>query len=135
MLKLTQTKFHLHGKEIDLTADDIEISSTNFNVDKDGNMTCNNANVNGTINSSNGSIGGWDINSEGLTNGAVVIKNEGFSTIYTVADLIVIRGYLMGYTGFDLSPAMIAHYDFNGDGQVTPADFVILQNRIGISMS
>ena len=98
-------------------------------------MTANNANINGTINSSNGSIGGWQINNQGLTNGVVLIKNNGASTIYTVADLIVIRGYLMHYTGFELSAAMISHYDFNGDGQVTASDFVTLQNLIGISMN
>lgn len=132
--KSKQTKFHLHGKEIKLTSDNITISSTNFNVDENGNLTCNNATIQGTIDSVNGQIGGWTINSDGLTNGTIFIKNEGYSNIYTVADLIIIRGYLMGYTGFDLSPAMITHYDFNGDGQVTAADYVILQNRIGISM-
>jgi hypothetical protein len=124
----------LHGKEINLTGDDIIIKSDNFNVDKDGNLICSNATIQGTVNSVNGTIGGWTINNEGLTNGSIFIKSEGFSTVYTVADLIIIRGYLSGYTGFDLSAAMIQHYDFNGDGQVTPADYVILQNRIGISM-
>lgn len=41
------TKFHLHGKNINLTGDNVTISSNNFNVDKDGNMTCNNANITG----------------------------------------------------------------------------------------
>lgn len=43
--KLTQTKFHLNGKEINLTSDEIAIKSTNFNVDKDGNLSCSNANI------------------------------------------------------------------------------------------
>lgn len=38
-------KFLLNGKEINLTGDDVVIQSNNFNVDKDGNMTCNNANI------------------------------------------------------------------------------------------
>lgn len=40
-------KFLLNGKEINLTGDDITIESTNFNVDKNGNMTCNNAELTG----------------------------------------------------------------------------------------
>lgn len=42
-----QTKSVLSGKTINLTSDNTTIKSTNFNVDKDGNMTCNNANVTG----------------------------------------------------------------------------------------
>ena len=41
----------------------------------------------------------------------------------------------MGYTGFNLSSEMIQHYDLNGDGEVGPGDFVMLQNLIGISMT
>ena len=36
-------KFLLNGKEINLTSDNVVIESNNFKVDKDGNMTCNNA--------------------------------------------------------------------------------------------
>lgn len=36
-----------NGKEINLTSDNTVIKSTNFNVDKNGNMTCNNAQFNG----------------------------------------------------------------------------------------
>ena len=57
----------MNGKTINLTSDNIKISSTNFNVDKNGNMTCNNANVTGTINSSSGKIGAFKIGSSSLT--------------------------------------------------------------------
>lgn len=40
-------KISLNGKDIDMTTENISISSTNFNVDKDGNLTCLNANING----------------------------------------------------------------------------------------
>ena len=123
------------GNTINLTSKNIVIASDNFNVDKDGNINCTNANIKGIIDSSSGNIGGWTINSEGLSNGTVFIKNDGASTIYTVADLIIIRGYIMEYKGFELSDAMIKHYDLNGDGQVTAVDYVILQNLIGISMN
>lgn len=42
-------KFLLNGKEINLTSDDIIIESTNFSVDKNGNMSCKNANMNNSI--------------------------------------------------------------------------------------
>ena len=51
-------RFLLHGKQISLTSDNTTIASTNFNVDKDGNMSCSNANVSGTITSSNARITG-----------------------------------------------------------------------------
>lgn len=42
-----QTKSVSNGKTINLTSDNTIIKSTNFNVDKDGNMTCNNADITG----------------------------------------------------------------------------------------
>lgn len=124
---------------ITIDANKININGTvsangNFKIDTEGNMECNNADISGKVTSSDGMIGGWTINGQGLSNGTVVIKNDGASTIYTVADLIIIRNYIMGIAGFELSQAMIKHYDFNGDGQVTSADYVELQNLIGISM-
>ena len=41
--KLKPTKSVLNGKNINLTGDNTIITSNNFNVDKDGNMSCNNA--------------------------------------------------------------------------------------------
>ena len=77
-------KFLLHGKEIDLTGDNVIIKSNNFNVDKDGNMTCNNANF------SSASIknGNFEIDSDGnmncknanITGGKVNISGNGAST-------------------------------------------------------
>ena len=120
---------------INITGNQVTIESDNFNLDANGNVDCSNANISGTINSSNGTIGGWSINSSGLTNGTVFIHSDGSSTIYTVADLIIVRNYIMEVPGFELSSAMIRHYDFNNDGRVTAADYVTLQNLIGISMS
>lgn len=136
------------GTKIALT--DGTIDSKNFKVDAAGNVTCNNATVKGTailngdkfivdkegnVTATSGTLGGWTLNSSGLTNGTVFIKNDGASTIYTVADLIIIRNYIMGLEGFELSDAMIQHYDINGDGVVNAQDYVILQNLIGISMN
>lgn len=128
-------KIDLKGKEINLTGDDIIIKSTNFNVDEDGNLHCTNANISGVISSTQGKIGGWNIDSNGLNNDSVFIHNDGSSTVYTVADLIIIRGYIMDNPAFDLSDNMIEHYDINGDGVVNSADYILLQNLIGISMN
>ena len=43
--------------------------------------------------------------------------------------------YIMEREGFNLSTAMIRHYDINGDGVVDAVDYVKLQNLIGISMN
>ena len=115
---------------INFTAGKFIIDTPNLKFDGKGNVT-----VSGEITSNSGKIGGWTINSDGLTNEKVFIRNDGSSTIYTVADLIIMRGYIMGYTGFNLSSEMIQHYDLNGDGEVGPGDFVMLQNLIGISMT
>lgn len=44
----------LSGNEINLTSKNIEIKSDNFNVDENGNMTCNNATINGDLVTANG---------------------------------------------------------------------------------
>ena len=95
-----------------------------FQVDSSGN-----ANVSGTVNATSGNIGGWSLSGNGLTSSSgTIIKNNGITNIYTYGDLGVIQMIIMG----DINPndAMIKHYDFNGDGQVTPQDYVILRNRL-----
>ena len=128
MINASADKINIKGNRLVIEAD-------NFKLDKNGNMICTNAKVTGEINSTTGNIGGWAINSSGLTNGTVFINNDGSSTIYTVADLIIIRNYIMGLTGFELPPQMVRHYDINGDGQITATDYAMLQNLIGISMN
>lgn len=120
---------------INLRGNRFVVEADNFKLDKNGNMVCTNAKVTGEINSTTGNIGGWTINNSGLTNGTVFINSDGSSTIYTVADLIIIRAYIMGLDGFDLPSQMIQHYDINNDGRVNAQDYVILQNLIGISMN
>lgn len=60
-----QIKLVLNGKEINLTGDNTIIKSNNFNVDKNGNMTCNNAIVNGKITSNDATITGGKITISG----------------------------------------------------------------------
>lgn len=63
--KSMQIKLVLNGKEINLTGDNTIIKSNNFNVDKNGNMTCNNATVNGKITSNDATITGGKITISG----------------------------------------------------------------------
>ncbi len=72
-------KFLLNGKEINLTSDNVVIESNNFNVDKNGNMTCTNANVSGTISSNNVNITGGKVSLDtDLTGGdnAFIVKSS-----------------------------------------------------------
>lgn len=46
-VQIKADKISLAGKTINMTSDNIAINSTNFSVDKNGNMSCNNANFNG----------------------------------------------------------------------------------------
>lgn len=48
--KIKADKISLIGKTISLTSDNINISSSNFNVDKNGNLSCTNANITGNLN-------------------------------------------------------------------------------------
>ena len=82
-----------------------------------------------TIQANTGNIGGWDLSDNGLQNSTgVVIDNGGITNIYTYGDLAVIQMIVME----TISPNQqtIEHYDFNGDGQVTAQDYVILLNRL-----
>jgi len=125
--------------EINVSADVINlkgnrfiVQADNFQLDKNGNMICTNAKVTGEINSTTGNIGGWTINSEGLTNGSVFIKNNGASTIYTFADMLVIRNYIMGEDTFNLdgNTNLFSHYDLNGDGVIDAIDYVRLSKLL-----
>ena len=119
----------LSGNTINLTSKEIAISSNNFSVDKYGNMTCNNANISGNINSSYANITGGYFNLSGasystprfVTSGTGLAGYSGTNTIYpdgirvkvgdeTAIMLTVGRSTLYGFSGgltvFDESGAM-----------------------------
>ncbi len=64
---INANKVNLAGKTINMTTDNIAIASTNFNVDKNGTMTCKNANVTGKINATSGYVGKFNLDSNRLT--------------------------------------------------------------------
>lgn len=98
-------KINLSGKTINLTGDNIAISSTNFNVDKNGTMTCKNANVTGTINATKGKIAKYTITDSELTS-----KSSSGSYI-SLADNYIDFGRISGKTHYALG--QIGIYDTN----------------------
>lgn len=84
--------------------------------------------MNGVIEAIGGTIGGWNINSNGLYRDSVKIDNNGITNIYTWADLYIIKLIILGTLNAD--DDLITHYDFSGDGQITSQDYVRLKNRL-----
>lgn len=117
---------------INLSSKNISITSNNFKVDSTGNIICSNikatnGSFNGKIDSDTGKIGGWDISSSGFSNGQFFVKSNGYSNIYTFADLIILKNCLEGklsYSGLE------NHYDVNGDGTVDILDLLAVQKMI-----
>jgi len=133
-ITINANKISLEGKTIDMTIDNIAINSTNFKVDNSGNMICNNATVNGTVNSNNGSIGGWSISSNGLSNSdGTFIENDGYSNIYNVVDLYILTAMLRGDVPWIPMPQSgtpeFERYDLNKDGVIDIRDLLILKKK------
>lgn len=96
------TKSVLNGKNINLTGDNTIITSNNFNVDKDGNMSCNNANVSGTITSNNATITGGRIKVQGSSNSQDILRVENVNNASTFSYMQPIgAGFVRG--GIDKS--------------------------------
>lgn len=93
------------------------------------NMVAVNADISGKLTSTSGTLGGWELSNNGLVSSAgTIIRDDGITNTYTYGDLSVIRDIMMG----DINPTdkMIAHYDFDGSGTVTSADYITLRNRL-----
>jgi len=91
---INANKLSLAGKTINLTSDNTVIKSTNFNVDKNGNMSCSNASVSGTISSSNATITGGNITLNGNSGFRLirVQRNNSNSTMtYITPDMVGIN--------------------------------------------
>ena len=79
--------------------------------------------MNGSIESQSGHIGGWSLNSEGLTASyTATIPN------YTVADTEKIKQYILGQ--ITLSDAEYDYLDIDRSGTITSADYAIMKNVI-----
>lgn len=142
---LYTTKFVLDKNGVHISGGGLDILNNAgtkvFYADTSGNLvirnlTAENGTFSGTVEASNilsseiksGTIGGWTVNESGLTNGTAKIDKNGVTNIYTWADLYIIRLIIMGTVTADSD--MISHYDFNGDGSITSADYMNLKNRL-----
>lgn len=135
--QIEANKISLKGKEFDLTTDEINIKSTNFNVDKEGNLKCTNADVKGKISSSDGDIGGWKLNINGLTKGTVFVRNDGYSNIYTPADILIMRAiiYEQEWATVQQGSEEFKRYDLNNDGVINSADLLLLRQMLNMDSS
>ena len=117
--------------------DEINIKSNNFNVDKEGNLKCTNADVKGKISSSDGDIGGWKLNINGLTKGTVFVRNDGYSNIYTPADILIMRAiiYEQEWATVQQGTEEFKRYDLNNDGVINSADLLLLRNMLNMDGS
>ena len=123
---------NLSTEQITLKGNRLVVEADNFKLDANGNMVCTNAKVTGEINSTTGNIGGWTINSSGLTNGKVYIRNDGYSTIYTSADIFILRAILQNqsWAVVESGTPEFNRYDLNGDGVVDSQDLLILRQTL-----
>lgn len=69
----------LSGGSINMTSKNISITSTNFSVTSAGVVTCTGANITGKITANDGAIGGWKIDSTGLSYN---VSGTGSATVY-----------------------------------------------------
>ena len=93
----------MHGKEINLTAGNATIKSTNFSVDKNGNITA-----------TSGKIGGFTL---GTTAFSTTINGVYNYSYYDAMNAMVTD---LGYIG--KTSIISSLYDINGDGQVDVFD-------------
>lgn len=128
-IQIDASKISLNGKTINLTSGNITIDSDKFSVDKNGNMTCTGATINGgAINSNNFSVDkNGNITATGGTIGGFGLSSDTFETElkinrdYTANDVTRIRQIIMG----EITPTQADYekYDLNNDGKISVIDW------------
>ena len=110
-----QGRYHLGGKEFDLTTEDMEINSTNFSVSK-----------NGDIKATSGEIGGFTLGTNEFI--ADLTSEKIAKHTYTSADKTRLRDIMLG----NITPTSSDYdkYDFDYSGKFTSKDAVILARII-----
>lgn len=132
--QIDANKISLKGKEINLTSDEIEITSNNFKVDKQGNLECTNAKVQGKIESTEGNVGGWLISNGSLNNGTNFVRSNGFSNIYTMTDVFILEAYILNESWatqiINNDNDVFNYYDLNRDGTIDIVDLLRMKKLI-----
>lgn len=132
--QIDANKISLKGKEINLTSDEIDITSNNFKVDKQGNLECTNAKVQGKIESNEGNVGGWTISNGSLNNGKNFVRANGFSNIYTMSEIFVLQAYILEQSWaketIDSDQDLFNFYDVNHDGVIDIIDLLRMKKMI-----
>ena len=128
-LTAEETINFLSGGEINLSGKNISIKSDNFNVTKDGKMSCKWATIDGDVvantltANTKGSIAGFDISSNGLS----VSVTETLPT-YTQNDITRLQKILVGL----ITPTQADYdrLDLNYDGKLSGKDVVSIQRLL-----
>ena len=103
--------------------------NNNFEVLDDGSIKAHNGYFSGTIEANDGTIGGWDLDETGFSNGNFYIKKNGYSNIYVTSDIYIIQMIGSGIIPIP-SGELFKHYDVNNDGVIDVKDMLIIQNMI-----
>lgn len=117
-------------------------SAAPFRVGHSGSLSATNADINGTITSSNGSIGSWSINNDGIynSNGSYINNytlyipalqksvNVGVTNIYVMSDIFICQLILLGTIPMpSAGTPEFNHFDVNGDGEIDSADLLAIR--------
>lgn len=128
-LTAEETINFLSGGEINLSGKNISIKSDNFNVTKDGKMSCKGATIDGDVvantltANTKGSIAGFDISSNGLS----VSVTETLPT-YTQDDITRLQQIIVGLV--TPTQADYDRLDMNYDGRFTISDITSIQRLL-----
>ena len=106
------SRINQSADKITLSSNRLEINSDNFNLSEDG-----------TIEAKAGTIGGYTI-----TDTTLSATHQFSESIYTKEDLEIITEYIKGL--ITLTQEQIEYYDYNGDGQVTTADYLAIKKEV-----
>ena len=116
---------------IELKSNSVIIEADNFNLSADGTIRAKNGTFEGEITSTEGNVGGWDLDETGLSNGTYFIKKNGYSNIYTMADIFIVQLMINNVISTPMPDTeLFKHYDLNNDGVIDLKDMVRIQSMI-----
>ena len=116
---------------LNLKGERLIVDTDNFKLSKDGTIRAKNGTFEGEITSTEGNVGGWDLDETGLSNGTYYIKKNGYSNIYTMADIFIVQLMINNVISTPMPDTeLFKHYDLNNDGVIDLKDMVRIQSMI-----